>query len=104
MDGRGGGTGYPWAILLAGRGAGARYAVPRGSTTLALDLGIRRGGAGSAAVRFALDGRPVALYTVVAGSPPLRVTLDVRSARRLRVDVRSGDATVVLGNPRLYRR
>jgi hypothetical protein len=104
MDGRGGGTGYPWAVLLEGQGAAVTYAVPAGATLLALDLGVRRGGSGTAAVRLALDGRPVALHTVVAGAPAQRVTLDVRRARRFAVEVASGDVPVVLGNPRVYLR
>ena len=104
VDGRGGGIGYPWAIVLVGRGATATYAVTRSSSLLALDLGVRRGDSGIAAVRFALDGKPVALHTVDAGAPPVRVTLDVGSARQLAVEVTSGDVAVVLGNPRIYRR
>jgi hypothetical protein len=104
MDGRGGGTGYPWAVLLDGQGATVTYAVPRSATLLALDLGVRRGGSGAAAVRLVLDGRPVALHTLGAGAPPQRVTLDVRRARRFAVEVTSGDVPVVLGNPRIYRR
>ena len=104
VDGRGGGTGYPWAVLLEGHGAMAGYGVPPGATLVALDLGVRRGGSGTAVVRFTLDGRPVALHTLTAGAPPRRVTLDVRSAHRFAVEVTSGDVTVVLGNPRIYLR
>lgn len=102
IDGRGGGSGYPWAVMLSGQGSSVTYGVGRGATLLALDLGLRRGESGTAEVRFALDGRPVALHTVTAGPPPRRVTLELQAARRLTVTVTSGDGMVVLGNPRLY--
>jgi len=104
VDGRGGGTGFPWAVVLEGQGARAEYAVPVNATLVALDLGVRRGGAGTAVVRFTLDGRPVALHTMTGGAPPRRVILDVHSARRFAVEVTSGDVAVVLGNPRIYLR
>jgi hypothetical protein len=91
-------------VVLQGRGARATYALDRAATLLAADLGVRRGESGTAAVRFALDGRPVALHTVSAGAPPQRVLVEIRSARRLTVEVTAGDAVVVLGNPRLYTR
>jgi hypothetical protein len=104
MDGRGGGTGYPWAVALAGKGARATYAIDPGATLLAADLGVRRGESGAAAVRFTLDGKPVALHTVTAGAPPQRVVVNIRAARRLTMEVAGGEAVVVLGNPRLYTR
>jgi hypothetical protein len=104
MDGRGGGTGYPWAVVLLGQGATVTYRVTPGATLLAFDLGVRRGGSGTAVVRLSLEGRPVALHTVTAGAPPQRVTLDVRRTRRFAVEVTSGDVAVVLGNPRIYLR
>lgn len=102
VDGRGGGTGYPWAVLLGGAGAAATYTLPRTATLLALELGLRRGDPDSATVRFASDGRPAALFTVHAGAPPQRVVLPLRDARRLTITVTAGAATVVLGNPRVY--
>jgi hypothetical protein len=104
MDGRGGGSGYPWAVALAGKGARATYAIDPGATLLAADLGVRRGESGAAAVRFTLDGKPVALHTVTAGAPPQRVVVNIRAARRLTMEVAGGEAVVVLGNPRLYTR
>ncbi len=104
IDGRGGGTGYPWAVLLGGAGASATYPLARSATMLAMDLGVRRGETDSATVRFEIDGKPVALFTVRAGAPPQRVALPLESARRATVRVTAGGATVVLGNPRVYGR
>jgi hypothetical protein len=91
-------------VALAGKGARATYAIDPGATLLAADLGVRRGESGAAAVRFTLDGKPVALHTVTAGAPPQRVVVNIRAARRLTMEVAGGEAVVVLGNPRLYTR
>jgi hypothetical protein len=70
MDGRGGGTGYPWAVALAGQGATATYRVTPGATLLAFDLGVGRGGSGAGAVRLLLDGD---------GRPPYGAAARLRS-------------------------
>jgi hypothetical protein len=102
VDGRGQGTGYPWAIVLDGAGAEAIYAV--GGTTLAFDLGVERGTSGSAELRVEADGKPLGSFTAAAGSPPQRIVLDVRGAKRLRFRVgrADGGTRVVLGNARVY--
>jgi hypothetical protein len=104
IDGRGGGTGYPWAIELVGQGAVLHDAV-RGSHMLAMDLGLARGATGDASVVITADGRPLALYRVSAGHPPQRVVLALRQARQISfsLSVRHGRGPVVLGNPILYR-
>jgi len=104
MDGRGGGTAYPWAIELFGAGALAQYAAT-GVHTLALDLGLARGATGHASVVVTVDGRPMALYQVSAGHPPQRVVLPLRPLRSIsfRLKRRRGHGAIVLGNPVLYR-
>lgn len=103
VDGRGGGTAYPWALTLEGRGADVTYEVNGGR--LAFDLGVRRGGSGAATIRIDADGKPLAQVEVVSGHAPQRITLDLGGARRLRIRIVGGDgnAVVVLGNARVYR-
>ena len=103
VDGRGGGTGYPWAVVLDGSGAAVTYALPSGGGTLAFDLGIERGSRGSAALRIAADGQPLALITAQAGSPPQRVVVPLGGAKRLGLRVVQGRGRMVLGNARVYR-
>ena len=104
LDGRGGGTGYPWAIALTRKGAALRYATT-GGRVMAFDLGLARGSVGDAALAVLLDGRAVGLYQVTAGHPPQRIVLETRSAREVafRLARRQGQGPLVLGNPRLYR-
>lgn len=104
LDGRGGGTGYPWAIALMRTGAALRYATT-GGRVVAFDLGLARGSVGEAALAVLLDGRAVGLYQVTAGHPPQRIVLETRSAREVtfRLARRRGHGALVLGNPRLYR-
>jgi len=103
VDGRGAGTGYPWAIVLDGAGARVSYAVS--GATLAFDLGLRRGSSGEAELRIEADGRPIALFSATAGHAPQRVVLGLRGARRIRFSVSRAapHARVVLGNARVYR-
>lgn len=106
VDGRGGGTGYPWAVTL-GSGGGVRYPAS-GYRLLALDLGTERGsgkgeGGRALTVRLLLDGRPVALYEVRPGAPPQRVVVELRGARAVTILASRGAGGIVLGNPRLYR-
>ena len=99
-DGRGGGTGYPWALMLEGAGADVTYGIEGGR--LAFDLGVARGGRGTATIRIDADARPLAQVDVTAGHPPQRIVLDLGAARRLRIRCTAGTATVVLGNIRVY--
>lgn len=101
VDGRGGGTGYPWAVLLAGRGAGVVCRVRGG--LLAFDLGMARGARGSAELRVDAGAKPLALLSVSAGAPPQRIVLPLGDARVLRFSVVSGGGHLVLGNARAYR-
>jgi hypothetical protein len=102
VDGRGGGTGYLWAIILTGAGAETRYALDEGAGLLALDLGIERGSTKPAVLRIEAGGRPLGLFTVEPGHPPQRVVLAITSARRLRLVVVEGGGRVVAGNPLVY--
>jgi hypothetical protein len=102
VDGRGGGTGYLWAIILTGAGAETRYALDEGAGLLALDLGIERGSTKPAVLRIEAGGRPLGLFTVEPGHPPQRVVLAITSARRLRLVVVEGGGRVVAGNPLAY--
>lgn len=104
VDGRGGGTGYPWAVILESRGARMSCPGPQGGT-LAFDLGLERGAPRGerAELRIESDGRPVGVFGVEAGNPPQRIVVPVRVARGLVFRVTSGTGRVVLGNPRLYR-
>ena len=102
VDGRGGGTGYLWAIVLGGAGAEIRYALGEGAQLLALDLGIERASTKSAGLRVEVDGQPRGLFTVEPGHPPQRIVLDVGGAKRLRLAVIGGSGRVVAGNLRVY--
>jgi hypothetical protein len=104
VDGRGGGSGYLWAVVLAGAGAEIRYALREGdrAQVVAFDLGIERGSREDAVLRVEADGRPRGQFTVAAGRPPQRIVLAVGGARRLRLAVVRGRGRVVLGNPRVY--
>jgi len=102
VDGRGGGTGYLWGVVLAGAGASVQYAVPAGRNLLSVDIGLARGARQAAIVRIAADGQPLALVTVEPGSPPQRVVVPLRAARLLLVATTQGSGAAVLGNARLY--
>ena len=104
IDGHGGGTGYPWAVILQSRGARASCRGPQRGV-LAFDLGLERGatGGGRAELRIESDGKPLGVFAVEAGHPPQRIVLPLKAARYLELRVVSGNAPVVLGNPRLYR-
>lgn len=101
VDGRGAGTGYPWAVVLAGAGARAEYRVS--GTTLAFDLGLQRGSTAAAELRVDLDGKPTGLFAVEPGHAPERFTLPLRGARRITLRVTRGAGRVVLGNARVWR-
>jgi hypothetical protein len=105
VDGRGGGTGYLWAIELRGPGATARYAMGGGGRVVAFDLGLARGSRGEASLAVLADGRPLALYAVAAGNPPQRIVVMVAATRQIafRLVRRRGNGDLVLGNPRVYR-
>jgi hypothetical protein len=103
VDGRGGGTAYPWAAILAGRGARLNCTLGVGGGLLAFDLGMERGAAGRAELRVEADGRPLAQFSVEVAHAPQRIVLPLGSARRLTVRVTGGNARIVLGNPRIYR-
>lgn len=96
LDGRGGGTGYPWATTL---GPPLTRDIPPGRSWLEFDAGIARGEQGSAELLVSVDGRPVALVTLQTGAPPQRIVLPV-SGKSLTLRRRSGPP-LVLGNPRL---
>jgi hypothetical protein len=102
IDGHGGGTGYPWAVILESRGARAGCRKEPGGA-LALDLGVERGETGRAELRIDADGKPLGVFAVEAGHPPQRIFLPLPATRSLTLRVVSGNARVVLGNPRLYR-
>jgi hypothetical protein len=104
IDGRGGGTGYPWAILFRGPGAIIEYAAP-GRGVLAFDLGLARGATGDASLVLRADARPIALIQVTADRPPQRIVVPLDSARRIgfRLARRRGVGALVVGNPRIYR-
>lgn len=97
VDGRGGGTGYLWALTL---GPAVTRPIPPGRGWLELDAAIARGHTGTADLLVSVDGKPVALLTVQSGAPPQRLVLPI-SGRRLTLRARSGAAPLVLGNPRL---
>jgi hypothetical protein len=100
VDGRGGGTGYLWAIELRGPGA-----MGGGGRVVAFDLGLARGSRGEASLAVLADGRPLALYAVAAGNPPQRIVVMVAATRQIafRLVRRRGNGDLVLGNPRVYR-
>jgi hypothetical protein len=104
VAGRGGGTGYPWAVILESRGARMSCPGPQGGA-LAFDLGLERGAPRGerAELRIESDGRPLGVFSVEGGNPPQRIVVPVRVARGLVFRVVSGTGRVVLGNPRLYR-
>lgn len=101
VDGRGAGTGYPWAVILDGAGARAEYAVA--GTTLAFDLGLARGSTAASALRVDLDGKPAGMFMVESGRQPSRITLALHGAKRIRLRVTLGAGRVVLGNARVWR-
>ncbi len=101
IDGRGGGTGYPWAVILEGAGARAEYVVS--GATLAFDLGLERGSTAASELRVDLDGTPAGLFSVEPGQAPERVTLALHGARRIALRVPRGAGRVVLGNARVWR-
>lgn len=103
IDGRGGGTGYPWALVLDGAGARAEYPAGPAYEVLVFDVGIARGSAAGASVRVEVDRRPVALLAVHPGHGPQRVSVPTAGARSVGFRVVEGRGRVVLGNPRLYR-
>ena len=103
VDGRGGGTGYLWAVVLSRAGARAGYVVPRDAATLALDLGIERGSAAGASLEIDVDGRPRASFRAEPAHPPQRVVVPLAGARRLAFRVTGGDGRIVLENARIYR-
>jgi hypothetical protein len=104
VDGRGGGTGYLWAIELRGLGAATRYRLD-GGRVLAFDLGLVRGSTGEASLAVLGDGRPLALYDVAAGRPPQRIVVEVGGTQQVafRLVQHRGVGSLVLGNPRVYR-
>jgi len=102
VQGRGGGTGYLWAVVLSGAGASVQYAVPAGRDLLAVDIGLPRGARRGAVVRIGADGRPLALVTVEPGGLPQRLVVPLRATRLLHLATTRSSGTVVLGNARLY--
>jgi len=102
VDGRGGGTGYLWAIVLNGAGAETRYPLGEGAQVLAFDLGIERGSSADAVLRIEADRRPLGLFSLQPGHPPQRIVLSVGGVKRLRLALVSGGGRVVVGSPRVY--
>lgn len=95
MDGRGGGTGYPWGLEVQGS---VIYRLRPDDSLFAADVGTPRG-AGPCRIEILLDGIPVFERDLTGTSPPLPVVLEVRGRRRL--EVRS-EGRAGLGNPRVY--
>ncbi|MGE0354769.1 MAG: hypothetical protein AB7I33_15255 [Gemmatimonadales bacterium] len=95
MDGRGGGTGYPWGLEVQGS---VIYRLRPDDSLFAADVGTLRG-AGPGSIQILLDGVPVFQRDLTTTSPPLPVVLEVRGRRRLEVRSQGRSA---LGNPRVY--
>jgi hypothetical protein len=103
VDGRGGGTGYLWAAILAGKDARLNCQVDADSGLLAFDLGVARGSSQGGELSIAVDGKPLGLYSVEPGRPPQRIVLRLAKGKRLRFRM-VGSGRLVLGNPRVYRK
>jgi hypothetical protein len=103
VDGRGGGTGYLWAAILSGTGAGLSCLVNSDTRLLAFDLGVARGSTNGGELRVAVDGKPLGLYSIEPGRPPQRILQPLRTGRRIQFRVVDGSGRVVLGNLRVYR-
>lgn len=102
VDGRGGGTGYLWAIILAGKGARLSCVLGSDSGLLAFDLGVARGSRNGGELRVDMDGKPLGLFSIDPGRPPQRILLRLGPGQRLRFLVAGGSGRLVLGNPRIY--
>jgi hypothetical protein len=103
VDGRGGGTGYLWAAILAGKATRLDCQVDADSGLLAFDLGVARGSSQGGELSIAVDGKPLGLYSVEPGRPPQRIVLRLAKGKRLRFRM-VGSGRLVLGNPRVYRK
>lgn len=109
LEGRGGGSGYPWAVILTpGEGPGmVEYRLP-GLAGFAADVGVVPGAAGRFLVR-AIDDRGSVLseLQIEAPDPPRRFTVDLGGRPALVLFVWALDGaqgSVVFGNPRAYFR
>ncbi len=77
IDGRGGGTGYPWSVSL---GSGSvSWQVTGACGTVVADLGRQRGAGGRGAAFVIAEGDTLAVFAV-AGEPPREIAVDVCDA------------------------
>ena len=104
VGGRGGGTGYPWGVLLrAGKEGRAEveYTVPRAAWLVA-DLGRSLGDSGRVTVSVHADGRPLFHGELGVRSTPHRFRVLLRGATAVTLGLAgSPGASVVFGNARL---
>lgn len=94
MDGRAGGTGYPWGSVVRGE---ASWRIPAGDSLFAASLGLPRDRPASTRVRIRLDGTTVYQRELLPGDVPLPVVLPVGRARQLTI---VADGAVGVGNGR----
>lgn len=104
VDGRGGGVGYLWALLLRGTGARLSCQLKADSGLLAFDLGVARGSNQGGELSIDVDGKPVGLFSAEPGRPPQRIVIQLGKGQRLRFRIVDGAGRLVLGNPRVYRK
>lgn len=104
VDGRGGGTGYLWALILSGKRARLDCMLGGDDRVLAFDLGVARGSDLDGELGVDVDGKPLGLFSAEPGHPPQRIVLRLGKGQRLRFRVVDGSGRLVLGNPRVYRK
>ena len=104
VDGRGGGTGYLWAVILSSPGARVDCHPRSDSGLLAFDLGVARGSTGGGELRVDLDTKPLGSFSVQSGRPLQRIVMPIGKGRRLELRLVGGSGRLVLGNPRVYRK
>ncbi len=101
VEGRGGGAGYPWAVVV-GDGT-VQWQLQAGCWTLVADVGRSRGAGGYGTIQVMVDGTERAFMNV-GGGPPVELRaqvcgpgiLELKSAGERRF-------TATFGNARIYR-
>jgi hypothetical protein len=102
VDGRGSGTGYPWAVSV-GTGS-VTWALDHGCNFLVTDVGRVRGAGGKADVYVIADGDTVANIPI-AGEPPREFAIDLCEVSELTLAVRGQRRfRALFGNARLVPR
>jgi len=102
MDGRGSGTGYPWAVSV-GTGS-VTWALDHGCYILVTDVGRARGAGGRADVYVIADGDTVTNMSIAA-EPPREIAIDLCEASGLTLAVRGQRRfRALFGNARLVAR